>query len=295
MCYRETPKERVERRFKDDPRLYDEKIYTEKHHIIPRHSGGSDEENNLVVLLPEEHLIAHMLLFKIYKNRNDMLASRFMLNGHNSRCGIRLRNNKGYSSYRTTVQNFRNKTGWHTEEGLKNISDNTSGMSYCKNDMGEYKWISVTSDEYLSGEFYHHTKGFLSVVDKYTSEVVRVSVDEYRNNKEKYTTLGNRSGSSNGNYKHMDESKKNEIMSYFVSSCVENGFSLSGKLMSFLKDEYNLSITWFKKHFGGMDKFVSDVNRLYGTKIIYNKYYKSEAHRRSLSQVNMGKKKNVKN
>lgn len=41
--------------------------YTEKHHIVPRSLGGSDDKSNLVRLTPREHLIAHMLLVQIYK------------------------------------------------------------------------------------------------------------------------------------------------------------------------------------------------------------------------------------
>jgi len=40
--------------------------YKERHHIIPRCMGGSDEVDNLVDLTPEEHFVAHQLLVKIY-------------------------------------------------------------------------------------------------------------------------------------------------------------------------------------------------------------------------------------
>ena len=40
--------------------------YYERHHIVPRSFGGSDEPENLVVLTAKEHLIAHHLLYKIY-------------------------------------------------------------------------------------------------------------------------------------------------------------------------------------------------------------------------------------
>jgi len=40
--------------------------YTEKHHIIPRSLGGSDDADNLVNLTAREHFICHYLLVKIY-------------------------------------------------------------------------------------------------------------------------------------------------------------------------------------------------------------------------------------
>lgn len=39
--------------------------YTEKHHIIPRSFGGSDNKDNLVKLTAREHYIAHFLLWKM--------------------------------------------------------------------------------------------------------------------------------------------------------------------------------------------------------------------------------------
>jgi len=48
--------------------------YSEKHHIIPRCMGGSDEKSNLVKLTAREHFIAHTLLVKIYPN-NMKLSS----------------------------------------------------------------------------------------------------------------------------------------------------------------------------------------------------------------------------
>jgi hypothetical protein len=40
--------------------------YSEKHHIIPRCLGGSDDRNNLVRLTAREHFIAHRLLAKVH-------------------------------------------------------------------------------------------------------------------------------------------------------------------------------------------------------------------------------------
>jgi hypothetical protein len=49
-----------------------------RHHIVPKHSGGSDDESNYTYLTPKEHIIAHYLLWRIYKNPND-LRSMHML------------------------------------------------------------------------------------------------------------------------------------------------------------------------------------------------------------------------
>lgn len=52
--------------------------YTERHHILPRSMGGSDDPSNLVVLTGREHWIAHLLLWKIHRNRQTAFACRMM-------------------------------------------------------------------------------------------------------------------------------------------------------------------------------------------------------------------------
>lgn len=47
--------------------------YSERHHIIPRSLGGSDEPDNLVVLTPKEHFVCHLLLTKMTEGRNQIL------------------------------------------------------------------------------------------------------------------------------------------------------------------------------------------------------------------------------
>lgn len=40
--------------------------YVERHHILPKALGGSDDSSNLVALTAREHFIAHMLLARMY-------------------------------------------------------------------------------------------------------------------------------------------------------------------------------------------------------------------------------------
>jgi len=45
-----------------------------RHHIIPKHAGGTDDISNFTYLTIREHIIAHYLLWKIYKSPNDLRA-----------------------------------------------------------------------------------------------------------------------------------------------------------------------------------------------------------------------------
>ena len=45
-----------------------------KHHIIPKHMGGSDDPSNLIELTVEEHAEAHRKLFEEYGRWQDEVA-----------------------------------------------------------------------------------------------------------------------------------------------------------------------------------------------------------------------------
>ena len=53
--------------------------YYEKHHIVPRCLGGSDDITNLVKLTPEEHYLAHQLLVKMYPESNSLIYAATMM------------------------------------------------------------------------------------------------------------------------------------------------------------------------------------------------------------------------
>lgn len=55
--------------------------YVEKHHIIPKSMGGSNDKSNLVCLTGREHFVCHLLLTKMVEGRNKhkaMKAARMM-------------------------------------------------------------------------------------------------------------------------------------------------------------------------------------------------------------------------
>lgn len=53
--------------------------YVEKHHIVPRCMGGTDEKENIVSLTPEEHFVCHLLLCKIYPGNSGLICASFFL------------------------------------------------------------------------------------------------------------------------------------------------------------------------------------------------------------------------
>lgn len=81
--------------------------YVERHHIIPRCMGGSDERENLVQLTPEEHYVAHQLLVKLHPTVIGLTFAAIAMSGD-----ARSRKNKAY--------------GWIRRTHAKNVSEWTS-------------------------------------------------------------------------------------------------------------------------------------------------------------------------
>jgi hypothetical protein len=48
-------------------------IYYENHHIVPKHMGGDNSKDNLVLLTFREHVLAHYLLWRIHGCEGDKL------------------------------------------------------------------------------------------------------------------------------------------------------------------------------------------------------------------------------
>lgn len=81
--------------------------YYEKHRIIPGCMGGKYVPENIVWLTPEEHFVAHQLLYKIHKS-NKLLYAINMMTIHNSN---KRSNNKKYSWLRKRFsENHPNKS-----------------------------------------------------------------------------------------------------------------------------------------------------------------------------------------
>lgn len=45
-----------------------------KHHILPKHAGGTDEPSNIIHLTVKEHAEAHRILFEQYGKKQDEIA-----------------------------------------------------------------------------------------------------------------------------------------------------------------------------------------------------------------------------
>jgi hypothetical protein len=93
--------------------------YTEKHHIIPRSMGGSDDPDNLVILTAKEHFVCHLLLTKMTTglHKRSMAYAAWQMTHINERPRYRI-SSKIYELLRTTLsQSYK---GTFDRRGKKN-------------------------------------------------------------------------------------------------------------------------------------------------------------------------------
>ena len=97
--------------------------YTEKHHIIPRCRGGNNENNNLVLLTFREHVIAHMLLSRIYDNDDNLaLALHFLLCVERGGEKVKICSTRWMSELKNALTR-QNHNRVYTEETRKKMSE----------------------------------------------------------------------------------------------------------------------------------------------------------------------------
>lgn len=121
--------------------------YHERHHILPKSLGGSDDDNNLIDLFPKEHYIAHELLAKEHPDNQKLTYAWWMM----SHCSAET--NKGrykltpeeYEDARIAFSKMRseNTVGennhffgkYHSEETRQKMRENHADVSGSKNPM----------------------------------------------------------------------------------------------------------------------------------------------------------------
>lgn len=284
------PLDRIRRRNPEDARLFDNYIYTENHHILPKSQGGNNSPDNLVCLLPEEHLFIHFLRYKAFKNIKDLMTVKFCLNGYigknefkSPKYFILSKHIRSiYSKHRQECQKRRKNTKWHSDEGLKKISEAMKNKLIVKDAktgelMGKH---DKNHPKILSGEWVHHTKGFLTAIDKETGKKVRVSVEEYKNN-EKYTIPHDFRGSKNPNHSGFTDEEILELCDEFFkefNTPPTPGFYRLYTKIKEVKMPIMINNSRFVEYGGGLKGFTAALEQRFGkplnTRENRKEYYK---------------------
>lgn len=145
--------------------------YTEKHHIIPKCFGGTDDKENIAILTAREHFIAHILLYKIQtskRKKNQMLKACIMFK---SRDGS-IKNSKLYEAARVEsgrIQSLLFSGKNHPMYGVSRYGvDNP--------------FYGKTHTEETRQQLSKISKNKVVVRDLTTGEILKVTKEEFDNN-----------------------------------------------------------------------------------------------------------------
>ena len=131
-----------ENRYKKN-RSHTDYVYYERHHIIPRCMGGTNDKFNLVLLTGREHFLAHQLLVKIYPAEHKLVFALRSLCGRKNK--YHSRNNREYEWIKilhaekmSLIQKGKQGKGYKFKKGHTLSQGNNNGM-YGKNHTQETK------------------------------------------------------------------------------------------------------------------------------------------------------------
>jgi len=123
--------------------------YTEKHHIIPKCMGGTNDNNNLVELTAREHFICHKLLTEIYPEQTGLRYATFrmthskMANGKKRNYIVGAREYQRLRLLISKIASDRAKLQKHSKEVRKKISESLKGH-YVSNESRKKMSASAT-------------------------------------------------------------------------------------------------------------------------------------------------------
>jgi hypothetical protein len=108
-----------------------------KHHIIPKHAGGTDHPDNIARLTPEEHAEAHRLLYEKYDRWQDKIAYEGLLGFKGKEQIIKEiqsrpkseeeKKNMSIAAYNMTAEHKQKNSDWH--QGKKHSTETRKKMS----------------------------------------------------------------------------------------------------------------------------------------------------------------------
>jgi len=170
-----------------------------KHHIIPKHMGGSDDPSNIVKLTIKEHALAHKKLYEKYGKWEDKVAWLSLSKQISCAEATRLAQ---------SMANSGKKTGRRLEACLENGKKGIQAWTGCKHKEDSKKRISKANKKYWGKlkdrpwqkrTFFIEGKEYLGidqVMKKYKFKTMGSIY--YRIKSKKYPNWTNKGGFKNG-------------------------------------------------------------------------------------------------
>lgn len=123
--------------------------YFEWHHIIPKHMGGLNKKSNMIKLTYRQHILAHLLLYRVYKKPEDLVAYKLMRGISVSRkveIGKMIGEKHKQSGHIYRLGNNNKATGWinsiKTSESLSNGGKTAGNIAKATGQINAIKTIN---------------------------------------------------------------------------------------------------------------------------------------------------------
>lgn len=134
---------------------YNKDFYFETHHIIPKSSGGSNDESNLVILTAREHFICHWILYKINPSSSNAF-SWWMMSNNNGNKFHKERSMQSSRKYEYARKAFR-----------KHIVEINTGRTYTEEQKKKYSLSKMGDKNHMFGKLHSEEhKAYLSEINK---------------------------------------------------------------------------------------------------------------------------------
>ncbi len=137
----------------------------ECHHIIPKSFGGSEDKDNLVLLTPKEHFLAHKLLVKISFGRDkSKMCLALLMMCRNNQNQKRIKNSREYARVKILVsESCRGEN--HPQHGRKLSPERRAQISARMMGSNNHQWGKATWNKGLT---------------KSSSEILKRSAQRYK-------------------------------------------------------------------------------------------------------------------
>lgn len=110
--------------------------YVERHHIVPKCLGGSDDESNIAVLTAREHFVAHQLLVKIHPSSISLIRAANMMTVGKNNSRVTNRKYEWLKIRNSQAVSIQNKERWeigeYREKMLAILTDSTNKENFAK-------------------------------------------------------------------------------------------------------------------------------------------------------------------
>ena len=155
--------------------------YVERHHIIPKSLGGSNEKENLVPLTAREHFICHWLLTKMVDNTNNRMRmlNAFWSMARKNQCQLRYEiSGRKYEILKKAITEARShfNIGNKFAKGYVRTADHNrkiveSRSWYTRSENTNRKQSETMKEKYASQEYVHAGKTYEDIYGKEEAEI----------------------------------------------------------------------------------------------------------------------------